>query len=125
MEKGEGRIRSKRPAGRSYRSAVHGSDELFRHEVNVVEVNVVRSRVTRRPSSKKEIAMSLQTLAGKFMDLCNQGKHFEVMRTMYVPEMISVEGDGKETVGKDAVIHKSEVFQGDNAIQSQDLRGPF
>jgi len=69
--------------------------------------------------------MSLQTVAGKFMELCNQGKHFEVMRTMYAPEMVSVEGDGKETVGKEAVIHKSEVFQGHNAITGQDLRGPF
>ena len=69
--------------------------------------------------------MSVQTIAGKFMELCNQGKHFEVMRTMYAPEMVSVEGDGKETVGKEAVIHKSEVFQGNNAILAQDLRGPF
>ena len=69
--------------------------------------------------------MSVQTVAGKFMELCKQGKHFEVMRTMYAPDMVSVEGDGKETVGKEAVIHKSEVFQGNNAIQSQDLRGPF
>ena len=69
--------------------------------------------------------MSVKTVAGRFMDLCNQGKHFEVMRTMYAPEMVSVEGDGKETVGKEAVIHKSEVWQGNNAIQSQDLRGPF
>src|SRR5215475_13369154 len=69
--------------------------------------------------------MSIQAVAKKFMDLCNQGKHFEVMRTMYAPEMVSVEGDGKETVGKEAVIHKSEVFQGNNAITGQDLRGPF
>ena len=69
--------------------------------------------------------MSVQTIAAKLMDLCSQGKHFEVMRTMYAPEMVSVEGDGKETVGKDAVIHKSEVFQGNNAITGQDLRGPF
>ena len=69
--------------------------------------------------------MSVETLALKFMELCNQGKHFEVMRTMYAPEMVSVEGDGKETVGKEAVIHKSEVFQGNNAITGQDLRGPF
>jgi hypothetical protein len=59
------------------------------------------------------------------MDLCKQGKHFEVMRTMYAPEMVSVEGTGQETVGKEAVIHKSEVFQGNNAITGQDLRGPF
>ena len=69
--------------------------------------------------------MSVKTIAGKFMELCNQGKHFEVMRTMYAPEMVSVEGDGKETVGKEAVIHKSEVWQGNNTIESQDLRGPF
>jgi hypothetical protein len=69
--------------------------------------------------------MSVQTIARKFMDLCSQGKHFEVMRTMYAPEMVSVEGSGKETVGKEAVIHKSEVFQGNNAITDQDLRGPF
>ena len=69
--------------------------------------------------------MSVQTIAGRFMELCNQGKHFEVMRTMYSADMVSVEGDGKETVGKEAVIHKSEVFQGNNAITGQDLRGPF
>ena len=69
--------------------------------------------------------MSVQTVAAKFMELCKQGKHFEVMRTMYAPEMVSVEGDGKETIGKEAVIRKSEVFQGNNTIQSQDLRGPF
>src|SRR5262245_64361963 len=69
--------------------------------------------------------MSVENVAGKFMELCNQGKHFEVMRTMYAPEMVSVEGDGREFVGKEAVIHKSEVFQGDNAITGQDLRGPF
>ena len=69
--------------------------------------------------------MSVQSIAGKFMELCKQGKHFEVMRTMYAPEMVSVEGTGKETVGKEAVIRKSEVFQGNNAITGQDLRGPF
>src|SRR6185295_10790293 len=71
------------------------------------------------------MAMSVQSVAGKFMELCNQGKHFEVMRTMYAPEMVSVEADGKETVGKEPVIHKSEVFQGSNTILAQDLRGPY
>ena len=69
--------------------------------------------------------MSVQTVAGKFKELVNQGKHFEVMRTMYAPEMVSVEADGREFVGKDVVIHKSEVFQGNNNILSQDVRGPF
>jgi hypothetical protein len=69
--------------------------------------------------------MSVETVARRFMVLCNQGKHFEVMRTMYAPEMVSVEGDGKETVGKEPVIRKSEVFQGNNTLHRQDLRGPF
>ena len=69
--------------------------------------------------------MSVRTVAEKFMELCNQGKHFEFMHTMYAPEIVSVEGAGKETAGKEPVIRKSEVFQGNNAIHSQDLRGPF
>jgi len=69
--------------------------------------------------------MSLQSVAHKFVELCRQGKNFDVMRTMYAPEMVSVEADGKEYVGKDVVIHKSEVFQGNNDILSQDVRGPF
>ena len=69
--------------------------------------------------------MSVRTVAEKYMELCNQGKHFEFMRTFYAPEMVSVEGDGKEYVGKEPVIKKSEVFQGNNTIHSQDLRGPF
>ena len=69
--------------------------------------------------------MSARTVAAKFMDLCSRGKHFEFMHTFYAPEMISVEGNGVETVGKAAVIRKSEIFQGSNTIESQDLRGPF
>jgi hypothetical protein len=69
--------------------------------------------------------MSVETVARKFMELCKQGKHFEVMRTMYSADMVSVEGDGKEYVGKENVIRKSEVFQGNNDILSQDVRGPF
>jgi hypothetical protein len=69
--------------------------------------------------------MSVRSIAGKYMELCNQGKHFEFMRTFYSPDMVSVEGDGREFVGKEPVIRKSEVFQGENNIHSQDLRGPF
>ena len=69
--------------------------------------------------------MSVRTVAERFMELCGQGKHFEFMHAFYGPEMVSVEGDGREFIGKGPVIHKSEVFQGNNTIHSQDLRGPF
>lgn len=69
--------------------------------------------------------MSVRTVATKYMELCNQGKHFEFMRAFYAPQMVSVEGDGKEFTGKEVVIRKSEAFQGSNTIHSQDLRGPY
>jgi hypothetical protein len=59
------------------------------------------------------------------MEMCNKGKHFDFMHAFYGPGIVSVEGDGTEFVGKEKVIHKSEVFQGNNNIDSQDLRGPF
>ena len=69
--------------------------------------------------------MSVETVAEKFVELCNQGKNFEVMRTMYAPEMVSVEGDGRQTVGRQAVIRKSEAYGETYQIHGQSLRGPF
>lgn len=48
------------------------------------------------------------------MELCSQGTHVEFMHTMYAPDIVSVEGAGKETAGKEPVVRKSEVFQGNN-----------
>ena len=47
--------------------------------------------------------MSVRTVASKFVELCRQGKNFDVMRTMYSPTIISVEGDGKQTAGQGPV----------------------
>jgi len=69
--------------------------------------------------------MSLQTTARKFVELCNQGKNFDVMRTMYAPDIVSVEGDGEETAGQQPVIRKSEIWGDNNAIHSEKVRGPF
>ncbi len=69
--------------------------------------------------------MSVETVALKFAELCNQGKNFEVMRTMYAPDIVSVEGDGAETAGQQTVIRKSEVWQADNVIHSEKVVGPY
>src|SRR3954466_13399197 len=69
--------------------------------------------------------MSVETVAGKFVELCNQGKNFDVMRTMYAPDMDSVEGDGRQTKGQQPLIRKSEIFGENNTIHGQTLRGPF
>lgn len=69
--------------------------------------------------------MSVRTIGAKFIELCGQGKHFDFMRGYYAPEMVSVEGDGQETAGKEAVIRKSSDFQDTVNFVSQELRGPF
>src|SRR5262245_36933342 len=71
------------------------------------------------------MVMSVRTVARKYMQLCSQGKHFDFMRAYYAPEMVSVEANGQEFLGKEPVIKKSEVFQGNNNITGQDLRVPF
>ena len=69
--------------------------------------------------------MSVQTAAKKFVDLCRQGKNFDVMRTMYHPDIISVEGDGKQTAGQAPVIKKSEDWVADKTFHGETVAGPF
>jgi hypothetical protein len=69
--------------------------------------------------------MSLQTVGHHFVDLCNQLKNFDAMRTMYAPDIVSVEGDGSETKGQQPVIHKSEIWQAENTIHGEQCRGPY
>jgi hypothetical protein len=76
-------------------------------------------------SFNKEFAMSVQTVAKKFVELCRAGKNFDVMRTMYAPAIVSVEGDGKETAGQGPVIKKSEDWVADKAFNGETVAGPF
>ena len=69
--------------------------------------------------------MSIQTVARKFVELCSQGKNFDVMETMYAPTIVSVEGGGEETAGQQPVIQKSRVWQGNNTIHGEKVRGPY
>lgn len=69
--------------------------------------------------------MNLQTIASQFVEMCNQGKNFDVMHTMYAPDIVSVEPNGEETAGKTPVIQKSERFQAQNPISGEKVRGPF
>ncbi|MBX3380647.1 MAG: nuclear transport factor 2 family protein [Phycisphaeraceae bacterium] len=69
--------------------------------------------------------MSIHTLAQQFVDLCNQGKNFDVMHSMYADDIVSVEGDGKETAGKTPVIQKSERWAAVNEIHGEKVLGPY
>jgi hypothetical protein len=73
-----------------------------------------------------ETPMTLAALARQFVDLCNQGKNFDVMRTLYAPDIVSVEAGGGETAGKDAVIKKSERWAATlTAIHGEKVLGPY
>src|SRR6185295_17587127 len=69
--------------------------------------------------------MSLQSVAKKFVELCRQGKNFDVMETMYDPNIVSVEGDGKETKGQRPVIDKSKHWATVNEFHGETVSGPF
>src|SRR5947207_419434 len=69
--------------------------------------------------------MSLRIVASEFVKLCRQGKNFDVMRMMYAPNIVSVEGDGKETEGQNPVIKKSENWVSDKTFHGETVAGPF
>jgi len=69
--------------------------------------------------------MNLQTLGQKVVDLCNQGKNFEVMETLYDPNIASIEPTGKATIGKHPVIEKSRKWAEGVEIHSEAVLGPF
>src|SRR5205814_5436916 len=69
--------------------------------------------------------MGIQAVAQKFVKLCREGKNFDVMRTMYSPTIVSVEGDGKETAGQGPVIKKSEDWVSDKTFNGETVAGPF
>jgi hypothetical protein len=69
--------------------------------------------------------MSVQTVAEKFVALCRQGKNFDVMKTLYDPKIVSVEGDGSETAGQGPVIKKSEDWVSDKTFNGETVAGPF
>ena len=69
--------------------------------------------------------MSVRTVAEKFVELCRQGKNFDVMRTLYDPTIVSVEGDGTETKGQQPTIKKSEDWVSDKEFNGETVAGPF
>jgi hypothetical protein len=69
--------------------------------------------------------MSVQTVGRQFVELCRAGKNFDVMRTMYAPNIVSVEGDGKQTSGQQSVIKKSEDWVSDKTFNGETVAGPF
>lgn len=69
--------------------------------------------------------MDIRAVGERLVELCNQGKNFDVMHTMYAEDIVSVEPTGKATAGKGAVIKKSEVWAAGVTIHGETVAGPF
>ncbi len=69
--------------------------------------------------------MSIQTLAKQFVEMCNHGKNFDVMKTMYADDIVSVEATGAETKGKGPVIEKSAKWAQTVTIHGAKMVGPY
>lgn len=71
-----------------------------------------------------------QEVADELVKLCSQGKFQEASRTLYSPEIVSVEagappGQSRETKGFDAVMGKAEWWTANHEVHSVKVEGPL
>ena len=74
--------------------------------------------------------MTTSEIASKFVQMCREGKNFDVMKQMYDESIVSVEATRRstgnfETSGKAAVIQKSAEWAGVHEIHGGTVDGPF
>ncbi len=74
--------------------------------------------------------MTAHEVGTKLVELCQQGKNFEAMETLYAPDVVSVEagappGMPREFTGKEAVIGKSKWWVDNHEIHSGTCEGPY
>jgi hypothetical protein len=74
--------------------------------------------------------MTTAELANQFVTMCNEGRNFEVMQTLYHDDIVSVEAVRRktgnfETAGKQAVIQKSAEWAQAHEIHGGSAEGPF
>src|SRR5688572_28849992 len=66
----------------------------------------------------------------KLVELCQQGRNLDAVRTLYAPDVVSVEVHGDETMparmeGAQAILGKNQWFFDAHEIHSGTARGPF
>jgi ketosteroid isomerase-like protein len=74
--------------------------------------------------------MSTQEIAKTLVDLCSKGKFIEAGKTLYSPDIVSVEasapaGQSRETKGLQNVVAKSESFLARHELHSITVEGPL
>lgn len=85
-----------------------------------------------RAAAEQRYASRMTTLelANQFVEMCKEGKNFDVMQQLYADDIVSVEAmlrktGSFETVGKSAVIQKSAEWAGAHEIHGATVDGPF
>lgn len=76
------------------------------------------------------LTMTTADTARRFVEMCRQGKNFDVMKELYDENIVSVEAalrktGNYETTGKSAVIQKSAEWAGAYEIHGGTVDGPF
>jgi hypothetical protein len=74
--------------------------------------------------------MTTSELANLFVEMCNEGKNFDVMQQLYDDNIVSVEAARRttgsfETAGKQEVIQKSREWAAAHEIHGASVDGPF
>ncbi|HEX7037497.1 MAG TPA: nuclear transport factor 2 family protein [Pseudomonadales bacterium] len=74
--------------------------------------------------------MSLQEIATKLVQLCNEGRADEAMQELYSPDIVSIEaqdvaGMPARLEGLDAVVKKGEWWSANHEVHSMTAEGPF
>jgi ketosteroid isomerase-like protein len=74
--------------------------------------------------------MSTMEIATTLVELCNQGKNFDAMETLYADDIVSVEAGGppgmdRVATGKPAVVAKSQWWVDNHDVHSRAVGGPW
>lgn len=74
--------------------------------------------------------MTTQEVANTLVKLCSEGKFEEATKTLYSPDIVSVEasappGGSRESKGLDAVIAKGEWWTANHEVHSAIVEGPL
>jgi hypothetical protein len=74
--------------------------------------------------------MTTQEVAASIVKLCSEGKFEEATRTLYSPDIVSVEagappGQSRESKGLQAVMAKGEWWTANHEVHSAKVEGPL
>lgn len=74
--------------------------------------------------------MSTKEVAEKLVKLCSEGKFEEATKTLYSPDIVSVEaaappGGSRETKGIEGVMAKGEWWAANHEVHSSTVEGPL